>query len=269
MADNLFLMLNVNAMDSEWLHPLPAGARLAWVMVLIYVKTNGRSGRVKAKSASVFAQQHNILKEDVETLLCAAREDRALVDEDGVWELTNWSKYQNNDPTRNERVARHRLEKKAKAEAEQASAEQVTDVTRYVTPEESKAEQSKVDFPNGKGESALAQITDSILNLLPAKYTGPEIGTALTRYNELRERKIASRAKGFRRWETEQIQAMADKWQRSSPEAVRLAIVASTERATAGVIDPAEFMPGGKNDPRRSAAGKGVQVWGGDEAPLF
>ncbi|ARU40188.1 hypothetical protein CCB80_03160 [Armatimonadetes bacterium Uphvl-Ar1] len=111
MSANRYVKLNGNWMDSEWLLVLSAEARLAWVQMLCYVKLSGIGGRVKAKPSMVFARQNFIGEESVEQMIRAAKQNGALVEEDGTWLLTGWSKHQG-DETASERQKRWREKQK-------------------------------------------------------------------------------------------------------------------------------------------------------------
>lgn len=115
MAENRYVKLNANWMDSEWLIVLSAEARLAWVQLLCYVKAYGIGGRVKSKSPQVFAKQNFLGEESVEQMLRAAKADGALEYEEGEWVLTGWSQHQG-DATNNERQKRYRDRKNKVAE---------------------------------------------------------------------------------------------------------------------------------------------------------
>lgn len=104
---NRYLKLNANWMESEWLIVLSAEARLAWVQLLCYVKTNGIGGRVKAKPIIIFAQQNFMGEESVAQMIRAAKIDGALIEEDGVWIMQNWAVHQG-DETNAERQRRFR-----------------------------------------------------------------------------------------------------------------------------------------------------------------
>lgn len=107
MAENRYVKLNANWMDSEWLIVLSAEARLAWVQLLCYVKAYGIGGRVKSKSPAVFAKQNFLGEESVEQMLRAAKADSALEIEEGEWVLTGWSQHQG-DATNADRQKRYR-----------------------------------------------------------------------------------------------------------------------------------------------------------------
>jgi len=107
MAENRYVKVNANWMDSEWLIVLSAEARLAWVQLLCYVKAYGIGGRVKSKSALVFAKQNFLGEESVEQMLRAAKADGALEITEGEWVLTGWQQHQG-DSTGAERQKRHR-----------------------------------------------------------------------------------------------------------------------------------------------------------------
>ena len=110
MADR-WLKLTTNWMESEWLLVLSAESRLAWVQLLCYVKGHGSGGRVKIKSASVFARQNFMGEESVDQMLRAAKMDGAITEDDGSWVVTNWPRYQG-DETNAERQRRFKLNKK-------------------------------------------------------------------------------------------------------------------------------------------------------------
>lgn len=128
-----WIKLNANWMESEWLIVLSAESRLAWVQLICYAKTNGFVGRVRSKSAMVFARQNFIGQESVEQMILAAKANGALEEIDGEWLLTGWAKHQG-DETTSERSRRYRERQKEKT---------VTGVTRDVTLEESRVEEKR------------------------------------------------------------------------------------------------------------------------------
>lgn len=136
MADR-WVKLNTNWMESDWLIVLGAEARLAWVQLICYTKTNGLAGRVKAKSAMVFARQNFIGEESVGQMILAAKANGALEEVDGDWILTGWVRHQGGDETAAERMRRMRNRKK--------SDDSVTDVTRNVTAEETRGDERRQD----------------------------------------------------------------------------------------------------------------------------
>lgn len=140
MAENKYLQLNCNWMESEWLFPLSDGARLAFVQLLTYIKAHGFNGRAKAKAVAIFAVQNRISEASVKELLDAAKADGALVEEDGLWILTGWAKHQG-DSTNAERQARFRENRKA---------ELGSNSDRYVT--EVTPENTSNALRNAKGE---------------------------------------------------------------------------------------------------------------------
>ena len=112
MADR-FVKLTCSWLDSsEWLQKLSCGARLAWVQALIYCKTKGIKGSVKAPVLSKFAVSEGIPLEQVEEMVAAAMKDEALFLDHGDWVFTNWSKYQGEDETNADRQRRYRLRQK-------------------------------------------------------------------------------------------------------------------------------------------------------------
>lgn len=103
-----WIRVDLDIFNSEWLFVLSAGARLAWVQLLLYTKANGTGGRVKSMRPQVAAHQWMIGDEDVRQMLQAAENDEALVVDDGEWIVMNWSEYQPVDSTGADRQRRFR-----------------------------------------------------------------------------------------------------------------------------------------------------------------
>jgi hypothetical protein len=99
------MRLDTGIFDSEWVYLLDPLAQLAWVRLLIHVKTEGVKGTAKALSIPVACKKWGIPESDIQAMLAAAREDGALA-EGAEWSVTNWLKYQESPST--ERVRKHR-----------------------------------------------------------------------------------------------------------------------------------------------------------------
>lgn len=100
-----WIRLNTDVFLSDWLFPLSAGARLAWVCLLCYCKAQGVGGRVKRMSPLLAARQWMIGEEDVTAMLAAASAHGAATSDGTEWVIHKWTTYQ--EPS-TDRVKRHR-----------------------------------------------------------------------------------------------------------------------------------------------------------------
>lgn len=100
-----WMRLDTGIFDSEWVYLLDPLAQLAWIRLLLHVKTEGVKGTAKALSIPVACKKWGIPESDIQAMLTAAREDGALA-EGAEWSVTNWLKYQESPST--ERVRKHR-----------------------------------------------------------------------------------------------------------------------------------------------------------------
>jgi len=103
-----WIRLNIDFDNSSWLFPLSAAAQMAWIKLLCHVKRDGIKGRCKALSPEVAAARFGVPVPDLEQMIEAAEQDKALAIEDGYWILTGWTEYQEHDARGAERVRRHR-----------------------------------------------------------------------------------------------------------------------------------------------------------------
>ena len=97
--------MNTDVFFSEWLFPLSAGARLAWVCLLLYVKAQGVGGKAKVLTSLIASRQWLVGEEDVVQMLSAAKTDDAVRVENGEWVIVKWADFQ--EPS-TDRVKRHR-----------------------------------------------------------------------------------------------------------------------------------------------------------------
>ena len=136
---------NVDMMDSVWLASLPWASRAVWDEILAYVKTTGSGGKCRAPLIQRFAAFRDIPVENVSECLAAAIADGALIDEDGSWIIANWTAYQGEDRTNNDRQRRHRENKRANTPLP----EDVTESNGTVTPLHCHATETGTESENG------------------------------------------------------------------------------------------------------------------------
>lgn len=149
MAENRYLKLNCNWDESEWIDPLPDGAKLAWVHVMTYVKAFGFNGRAKARPLAKFAREKGMSVESFELMIAAAKVHGALVEEDGAWRLVTWKKHQG-DTTNAERQARFREDHKDESNAlsdEGNALQGGSNADSNAKGEERKGEERREDLP--------------------------------------------------------------------------------------------------------------------------
>lgn len=104
-----WIRLDVGFDDADWVFTLSEGSQLAWVKLLCYVKRDGIGGRAKIMSPMVAAKRWGVGEESVEKMIRAAEKDGAIVTSGGEWEVTGWTKYQDqHDPSNAERQRRYR-----------------------------------------------------------------------------------------------------------------------------------------------------------------
>ena len=109
-APRRWIRLDVGWEKSDWLAELPAGARLAWILLLGYTKTVGVAGSVKAMTAKGAARDWAITEADFLTMLQAAKAHGAVSEpEEQTWVITGWDRYQQDGAA--ERQRRHRAER--------------------------------------------------------------------------------------------------------------------------------------------------------------
>lgn len=134
-----WMRLDTGIFDSEWVYLLDPLAQLAWVRLLIHVKTEGVKGTAKALSIPVACKKWGIPESDIQAMLTAAREDGALA-EGAEWSVTNWLKYQESPSA--ERVRKHRALQDANV-----TPESVTDgYSCRVTETETETETGNISF---------------------------------------------------------------------------------------------------------------------------
>lgn len=144
-APRRWIRLDVGWSRSEWLAELSPAARLAWVELLTYAKTDGTGGVVRAISPAVFGRNFGIPADDVRAMLEAAAsgDDPALIVDEGSWIVSKWPDYQETDPTAADRMKRYRADRSRLSTTLQnrqngvtpsnETTKPVTDVTRNVT----------------------------------------------------------------------------------------------------------------------------------------
>ena len=126
-----WIRLDTGWSSSGWIAALPPESRLCWPELLCYAKAHGIAGRVKALAPPVAARLWSVTRDAVTTLVTAAKEDGALLEEDGEWVITGWGTYQG-DPTAPDRSRRYR--QRQHNDGPEPPPETVTPVTRDVTP---------------------------------------------------------------------------------------------------------------------------------------
>jgi hypothetical protein len=133
------MRLDTGIFDSEWVYLLSPMAQLAWIRLLLHVKTEGVKGTAKALSVPVASKKWGIPESDIQAMLTAAREDGALA-EGAEWSVTNWLKYQESPSA--ERVRKHRALQDANV-----TPESVTDgYSCRVTETETETETGNISF---------------------------------------------------------------------------------------------------------------------------
>jgi phage-related minor tail protein len=98
-----WIRLDIDWDSSEWLHPLSAGARLAWIELLCHVKRSGIKGRVRIPSLKVLALQWNIPSAEIEEMLDAAADNDSVRFDSESWTITAWATFQNPEATRRQK----------------------------------------------------------------------------------------------------------------------------------------------------------------------
>jgi hypothetical protein len=159
-APRRWIRLDTGWSSTEWLAELEPAARLAWVELLAYVKTEGIAGTAKAIAPTVFGRRFAIPPEAVRAMLQAAETGEAIACEDGSWRIVKWAEYQHTDPAAKDRMKKHRAEKSALSPLRRnaRNTRNVTgsyDVTRHatetetvVTKEDAKASLSDLASPS-------------------------------------------------------------------------------------------------------------------------
>jgi hypothetical protein len=92
-----WMRLDTGIFDSEWVYMLDPLAQLAWIRLLLHVKTEGVKGTAKALSVPVASKKWGIPESDIRAMLAAAREDGALA-EGAEWSVTNWAELYDSTP---------------------------------------------------------------------------------------------------------------------------------------------------------------------------
>lgn len=95
-----WLRVDADWSKSEWLFVLSAESRLAWIELLCHIKIHGKNGKAKRLSPLVFSRSILVGEESVVQMELAAKQNGALLDDGGMWEIVNWEKYQNPDTIR-------------------------------------------------------------------------------------------------------------------------------------------------------------------------
>lgn len=134
MSASRWIRLNIDFHLSGWLVTLSAEARLAWVMLLCYVKANGFAGVAKAIDPLTASRLWFLGEESVRQMLIAAEKSLALAVTDGEWTVVKWQEFQG-DETRNQRQQRWRDRQKQIQNSNGDNA-LVTDVTLTETETE-------------------------------------------------------------------------------------------------------------------------------------
>jgi len=103
----MWLRLDVDFDQSEWLAFLPKLSQMAWIDLLRHVKVHGnKEGKTKYRSPTVFAKHWGYDDPELVKLMFeAALSDGALIIEDNYIFVSGWVKYQS--PAA-ERMKRHR-----------------------------------------------------------------------------------------------------------------------------------------------------------------
>lgn len=154
-----WIRLDAGWSDTEWLAVLEPAARLAWVELLTYVKTDGMAGTVKAVAPAVFGRKYAIPAAAVQAMLDAAQADGALEVGDASWTVVKWAEYQYVDPTAKDRMRKHRAEKSSLSplRRNKRNVTAVTDrsgvtrhatVTETITEEDANASSSELATPD-------------------------------------------------------------------------------------------------------------------------
>lgn len=95
--DAIWIPLSIDWYRSEMFDEATPDTRLAWVMLLCYIKQTGRAGKAKVR-AERFAEECRLSVREVLAMLKTAREDGAIEIDGDVVTLCNWKIY--NDKTR-------------------------------------------------------------------------------------------------------------------------------------------------------------------------
>lgn len=127
-APRRWIRLDVGWDRSDWLADLPPGSRLAWVLLLGYVKTVGVAGSVKAMSSRGAARDWNIPEAEFCLMMEAAIRDGAVLKPNPeTWEIAHWDRYQQDGAA--ERQRRHRADRSRLSPLRDVTEHSVTPVT--------------------------------------------------------------------------------------------------------------------------------------------
>lgn len=109
-APRRWIRLDVGWDRSDWLAELSPGSRLAWVLLLGYVKAFGVAGAAKAMTSRGAARDWNLPEADFLAMIEAAIAHGAVVKpNEETWEITGWDRYQQDGAA--ERQRRHRADR--------------------------------------------------------------------------------------------------------------------------------------------------------------
>lgn len=153
-----WIRLNIDFHLSSWLVTLSAEARLAWVMLLCYVKSNGIGGAAKEIDSLTASRLWFVGEESVRQMLIAADKSGALRTVDGEWQVVKWKQYQG-DETAADRQRRFK-ERKKEAEVTGGNA-----LATKVTPTETETETLTPPTPSKARPSNLGEVLEYLRSI--------------------------------------------------------------------------------------------------------
>ena len=171
-APRRWIRLDVGWSDSEWLVALEPAARLAWVEMLVYVKTTGLAGEAKALPPAVFGRNRGIPPEAVQQMLEAAVGDGALTIAERTWTIVNWPEYQETDVGAAERMRQYRADRSRLSTTRQNRASHSRRTRKPVTPVTAPKPYDVIKTPNVTDVTGCSGVTRHA--------TGTETGTETT-----------------------------------------------------------------------------------------